>query len=155
MNYVWEDYSSKYAEKTETFLDSEAIKCTGCEDGFENFYSYWKNELGANFWCKIVSIKNEPIAIIAFAKAPDNVFTIQEFIVSPNNRGKGYGSAILKELLVHSKEIIGQDIFVAKAVIYPNNIASQRVFEKANFTHTRPHPDGDALYYEYVANKEE
>ena len=102
----------------------------------------------------MVLIENEPIAVIAFAKSPDNEFTIQEFIVSPSNRGKGYGSVILKELLTHSKEIIGQDIFVAKAVIYPDNKASQRVFEKANFTHTATHPDGDALYYEYVINKE-
>ena len=149
MNFIWEDYSSNYAEKIETFLDSKAIKYTGCEDGFENFYSYWKNELGADFWCKVVLIKNEPIAIIAFAKSYDNVFTIQEFIVSPNNRGKGYGSAILKELLNCSSEIIGQDISIAEAVIYPDNIASQKAFQKAGFIYTGAHPDGDAWYYQY------
>ena len=150
MNYVWEDYSSKYSEKIEAFLDSEAIKYTGCEDGFDNFYSYWEEELRANFWCKVILIENEPIAIIAFAKAPDNIFTIQEFIVSPNNRGKGYGSAILKELLAHSKKIIGQDIFVAKAVIYPDNKASQRAFQKAGFVYTGTHSDEDAWYYQYI-----
>lgn len=151
MKFIWEDYSSKYAEKIEKFLDYEAIHYTGCEDGFGYFYSYWKEELGANFWCKVVLIEYEPMAIIAFAKSPDNEFTIQEFIVSPSNRGKGYGSSILKELLAHSKKIIEQDIFVAKAVIYPDNKASQRLFEKASFIHTGTHPDGDALYYEYVA----
>ena len=149
MNFIWEDYSSKYTEKIETFLDSKAIKYTGCEDGFENFYSYWKNELGADFWCKVVLIKNEPIAIIAFAKSYDNVFTIQEFIVSPNNRGKGYSSEILKELLIRSSEIIGQEISVAEAVIYPDNIASQKAFQKAGFIYTGAHPDGDAWYYQY------
>ena len=43
------------------------------------------------------------------------MFTIQEFIVSPNHRGKGYGSAILKELLNCSNDIIGQDISIAEA----------------------------------------
>ena len=91
MNFVWNDYSSEYVKKIEAFLDEEAIKYTSCDDGFDNFYTYWYNELGeSNFWCKVILIENEPIAVISLAKAPDNVFTIQEFIVSPNHRGKGF-----------------------------------------------------------------
>ena len=77
------------------------------------------------------------------------MFTIQEFIVSPSYRGKGYGTAILNELLLCSNNIIGQDISFAEAVIYPDNIASQKAFQKAGFVYTNAHPDGDAWYYQY------
>ena len=154
MNFAWNNYSSEYAEKIESFLDEEAIKYTSCDNGFHDFYIYWHNELGeSNFWCKVILIENEPIAVIALAKAPDNVFTIQEFIVSPNHRGKGYGSAILKELLIYSNDIIGQDISVAEAVIYPNNIASQKAFQNAGFIYAGAHSDGDAWYYQYMRNE--
>ena len=153
MNFIWKDYSFEYAEKIEDFLDKEAFKYTSCEDGFNDFYTYWYNELGeSNFWCKVILIENEPIAVISLAKAPDNVFTVQEFIVSPSYRGKGCGSNILRELLFCSKEIIGQEISVAEAVIYPNNIASQKAFQKAGFVYTNAHPDGDAWYYRFIKN---
>lgn len=151
MNFIWNDYSAKYTEKIEAFLDEEAIKYTSCEDGFGDFYTYWHNELGENsFWSKVILIENEPIAVIALAKAPDNVFTIQEFIVSPNHRGKGYGSAIVRELLMCSNDIIGQDISVAEAVIYPDNIASQKAFQNVGFIYAGAHSDGDAWYYKYI-----
>ena len=154
MNFAWNDYCYEYVEKIEAFLDKEAIKYTSCGNGFDDFYTYWHNELcESNFWCKVILIENEPIAVISLAKAPDNVFTIQEFIVSPNHRGKGYGSAILKELLNCSNDIIGQDISIAEAVIYPDNIASQKAFKKAGFIYTGAHPDGDAWYYQYIKNE--
>lgn len=154
MNFAWNNYSSEYTEKIEAFLDEEAIKYTSCDNGFDDFYKYWHNELGeSNFWCKVILIESEPIAIIALAKAPDNVFTIQEFIVSPNRRGKGYGSAILRELLMCSNDIIGQDISVAEAVIYPNNIASQKAFQNSGFIYAGAHSDGDAWYYQYIKNE--
>ena len=86
MKFVWKNYCKKYIETVDSFLDNEAIKYTSCDDGFNAFYSYWHNELGeSNFWCKFILIENEPIAVISLAKALDNVFTIQEFIVSPNH----------------------------------------------------------------------
>ena len=53
MNFIWKDYSFEYAEKIEDFLDKEAFKYTSCEDGFNNFYTYWHNELGENSFCKL------------------------------------------------------------------------------------------------------
>ncbi|MBQ4509778.1 MAG: GNAT family N-acetyltransferase [Clostridia bacterium] len=154
MKFVWKNYCKKYIETVDSFLDNEAIKYTSCDGGFNAFYTYWHNELGeSKFWCKVILIENEPIAVISLAKAPDNVFTIQEFIVSPKHRGKGYGSAILKELLICSNNIIGQDIIIAEAVIYPDNFASQKVFQKTGFIYAGAHPDGDALYYRYVKNE--
>ena len=153
MNFIWKDYSFEYAEKIEDFLDKEAILYTSCDNGFDNFYTYWHNELDEKrFWCKVIIKDNEPIAVIALAKAQDNVFTVQEFIVSPSYRGKGYGPNILRELLFCSKEIIGQDISVAEAVIYPNNVASQNAFMKAGFIYTGAHLDGDAWYYRFIKN---
>lgn len=148
--FEWKDYSSEYSQIVELLLDKEAIKYTGCDESFESFYSYWLKELGQNnFWSKVIFSDNKLIGVIAFAKAPNNVYTIQEIIVSPSKRGQGYGTKILNELLNFSKDIIGQNIILAEAVIYPENIASQKAFEKAKFVYTGSHPDGDAWYYQY------
>lgn len=88
--------------------------------------------------------------MIAFAKASNENFTIQELAVLPACRGKGYGTAILVELLEKSQAVIEAAILTADAVIYPDNISSQKAFTKAGFMHTQIHPDGDAMYYRYT-----
>lgn len=45
--------------------------------------------------------------------------------------------------------MVEKSIVKANAVIYPNNIASQKAFEKAGFTFVSAHPDEDAWNYEY------
>ena len=75
--------------------------------------------------------------------------TISEFIVSPEMRNQGHGTAILRELLRYTQEILGVSFQQAVAVIFPNNQASQRAFEKAGFIFESSHPDGDAWYYVY------
>ena len=102
LKYGWVDYSKDYREIVESFLDDEAIKSTGCDDGFEAFYTYWMSEedtrLNENFWFKVISTDQKPIAIIAIAKSQQNEFTVSEFIIAPTERRKGHGKAILKEL---------------------------------------------------------
>ena len=150
MDFIWKDYSQEYEAGVEALFDSEAIRFTGCDDGFKAFYDYWNKEIGADaFWGKVIFLKGELIGVIALAKSPDGVFTLQELALSPAYRGKGCGTTILKALLTNSKKIIGQEITTAKAVIFPGNLASRKAFSKAGFVCVESHPDGDALYYEY------
>ena len=153
MKYKWLDYSKNFAEIADSFLDKEAVRNTGCEEGFNTYFEYWMNEtetkLNENFWCKIIFENDTPIAVVSVGKSPNNEFTISELIVSPAKRGQGNGTKILKELLNCSKDILGEEIHIANAVIYPNNIPSQKAFEKAGFKYTGSHPDGDAWYYQY------
>ena len=97
---------------------------------------------------KIISADAFPVGVIAVGLW-DAVFTISEFIISPDKRGEGIGSSALAEFLDKSKDIIGLNIKDANAVIFPNNIASQKAFEKAGFVFHYEHPDGDAWYYRY------
>ena len=48
MNFAWNNYSSEHTEKIEAFLDKEAIKYTSCENGFDDFYTYWYNDVSRN-----------------------------------------------------------------------------------------------------------
>ena len=157
LKYGWVDYSKDYREIVESFLDDEAIKSTGCDDGFEAFYTYWMSEedtrLNENFWFKVISTDQKPIAIIAIAKSQQNEFTVSEFIIAPTERRKGHGKAILKELLSNSSTILGERIDLARAVIFPSNIASQKAFAGAGFDFSFTHPDGDALYFEFISHK--
>ena len=74
-----------------------------------------------------------------------------EVLVAPEKRGRGKGSILLKELL-QSKEIVGFEILHSEAVIYPNNVASQRAFENAGFIYHNNHKDenGDSMNYVYA-----
>ncbi len=152
MKYKWIDYSSEYKSLVDSWIDAEAKKFTGCDDGFDEFYKYWLNEsetkLGENFWAKFIIKDDTPIGIIAIGLW-EGVFTISEFIICPNKRSKGIGTSVLLELLARAKKVLGIEIEKAQAVIFPNNIASQKAFEKAGFVFSSEHPDGDAWYYEY------
>lgn len=152
MKFTWEDYSATYKDIVESWLDEDAKKFTGCDDGFEDYYNYWVNEadtkLGENFWAKVVCKERAPVGVIVLGMW-DNVFNVSEYIISPDCRGKGIGSSALDELLSESKLILGAEINNACAVIYPNNIPSQKAFEKARFRFESEHPDGDAWNYRY------
>lgn len=153
MKYTWKDYTSEQMQTVESWLDTEALKYTGCDEGFDAFYEYWKNSdettLGADFWCKVISDDAKPFGVIALSLY-NGVLTVMEYIIAPVMRGKGYGTTALREFLVNSEQIIGNRIDTAKAVIFPTNIASQKAFEKAGFIFDHAHQDGDALYYRYT-----
>ena len=152
MSYVWLDYSHADAPTVEAFLDDAARRMTGCEDGWEDYYTYWENHpdthMGENFWAKVISLDDTPLAVMALF-LHDGVLSVSEYIVAPDLRGKGHGSAILRDLLANSQEVIGAKINCARAVIFPGNEASIRAFEKAGFHFASAHPDGDALCYVY------
>ena len=151
MNYIWRDYNPNTMGYIEAWLDESAIQSTGLDDGFRDFYEYWANEdgfvVGENFWCKVVFEKEIPFAVIALCLHEKKV-TIMELLVAPEKRGQGVGSKLLKELL-DCEEVIGFMIQESEAVIFPDNIRSQRAFENAGFRHHRTHKDGTAMYFVY------
>ena len=152
MNFDWCDYNTETMVFVENWLDEHAVRMTGMDDGFRQEYEYWSNEdcnvVGENYWCKVVFENEVPFAVIECGMH-EGVVTIMEIIVAPEKRVKGMGSKAIKELLYNAKTIIGIDIEKAEAIIYPNNKASKKAFEKAGFKYHHTHEDGDAMTYVY------
>ncbi len=152
MTYQWIDFSPDLLDIVESFLDSTARRMSGCDEGWKDYYEYMINDpsihFGKDFWVKVILENKIPIAVIALGLY-EGTLTVSEFIVSPEHRGKGHGTAILRELLIHEHEIIAHPFSRALAVIFPDNPASQRAFENAGFIFESAHPDGDAWYYTY------
>lgn len=151
MTFVWHDYDPDAMEFVENWLDDTAIHATGLDDGFRDFYEYWAAEdgyyIGENYWCKVACEADTPVGIIACALYEEKI-TIMEILVAPEKRGQGKGTQLLKEL--HSRpEILGFPIQQSEAVIFPDNIASQKAFEKAGFYHHHTYEDGSALIFVY------
>lgn len=149
MKYTWIDYCGAYEAGVEALFDSEAVKFTGCDDGFLAFYDYWRRELKeGEFFAKVILDGGELIGVAALARAEDGVFTVQEFVIAPKHRGKGVGTAALTELINNSKDVIDEEIKTAEAVIFPKNIASQRAFSKAGFKEISRDEGGIRYVYE-------
>ncbi len=151
MQFNWKFYCNNDANLVDSWLDDDAIRKTGLEDGWQNFYDYWmiENSNESKDCCFLILHENIPFAVMYIGIIGREI-TISEYIVSPNKRGKGYGSAVLKELLDNATQLLNINVSLATAVIYPNNIASIKAFEKAGFVLISKHPDGDALNYEYI-----
>ncbi len=152
MRFIWTEYHREDAETVEKWMDGTARKNTGCEDGWAEYADACMREpetvMGENFWLMTVSEDGTPFAAVAVGLW-EGELTISELVVAPEKRGRGSGTALLAELLENSGAILGKDFVSAKAVIFPDNAASQRAFEKAGFHFESAHPDGDAWYYAY------
>lgn len=152
MTFVWREYTEADASLADGWLDEEAIRHTGLDDGFGDCCQYWKEQpetlWGENMWAKMFCVDGAPVGVCLLAME-NSVLTVSEILIDPMQRGKGYGSAALQELLAEGSAILGKQILSAKAVIYPDNIASQKAFKKAGFRFESAHPDGDAWYYRY------
>lgn len=154
MRFTWADYGEPYFDIVESWLDETAVDGLGIDDGgWKAYYEYWLDDelthLGENFWCKIILDEDKPVAVVALFMTDDGTLTVSEYAVAPSLHGKGYGSLALRELLENGQDIIGQPISNASAIVYPNNTASQRAFEKTGFKFDHVHPDGDAWIYTY------
>lgn len=152
--YRWKKCAAEDCRTIDSWLDEEAVRNTGIDEGWENFASYWHGEVAKSrdkgFFDYIIFFDNTPVAAIAVGWENVNdtkSLTVSEFVVAPHMRRMGHGAKILSELLENGGELVGFGIDTAMAVIYPNNTASKRAFEKAGFVFERAHPDGDALYY--------
>lgn len=134
-------------------MDEDARRFTGCDEGWFDYVDCMMHDEisrpGENFWCKVILGGDTPFASAALFWADEGILCISEYVVAPEFRGKGMGSAALRELLRNGEEIIGKHVTEARAVIFVNNPGSKRAFEKAGFRYESTHPDGDAEYYVY------
>lgn len=132
----WEDYGSEQAVLVNAWLDRDAVRNTGLDDGLDAFYQYWERNSdparGKIFYCKIVSEERRPVAVVAFSYHQQTV-VVMEIVVDPILRGQGRGTAIINELVDHASHWIGEPISVFEAVIFPHNTVSQNAFYKAGF----------------------
>lgn len=151
MRFDWFDADVKAFDIAESWIDDETRSLTGLDDGWKDYYDYYVNDensrIGENFWCKMICQSSVPVAMIALCLTDENVLYVSEYTVALSERNKGIGSSALKELLENTEEILGKSITCSRAVIFPNNIASQRAFERAGYIYESAHPDGDAWYY--------
>ncbi len=151
MEFAWRDYDPEIMDFVESWLDEAAVKSTGLDDGFRDFYEYWAKEdgfsVGENYWCKVVFEEDQPFAVIALALY-EGMVTVMEMVVDPAKRGQGRGSKLLKELL-ENEEILGFPISNGEAVIFQRNVPSQKAFEKAGFRYHLSHEAGASVIYTY------
>lgn len=145
--FEWTDYRAEDAPMVDSWLDAEAVAMTGLDRGWDN---YWNavladavNYPGCVDFCKIVRENGVPLAAICYG-CYEGVATVSEIVVAPQYRGRGVGSRILRELVVHAEVLLGERAAKICAVIFPGNLASQRAFEKAGFVFDHAHEDGSA-----------
>ena len=150
MKYNWKDYSAEYSEIINSWFDSEALSMTGLDEDFDSYVNA-VTEDSANFpntEFKVIFEGDSPVAVAVYG-VYNRIVTVMEIVVAPNERGKGKGSGIIRDLLQICNETFNETIKQFRAVIFPNNTASQKAFEKAGFHFESAHEDGDAWYYVY------
>ncbi len=151
MKFQWKTYNKSNATLVDSWLDKKAVKSTGLSDGWDNFYNYWTEETekyeSCQDFCFIVFDNGKPFSVVYLATENDKMI-ISEIIIAPEKRDMGYGSALIRELTENTLDIIGKDVKLFEAVIFPSNIASQKAFEKADFKFIFSHSDDDAWHYQ-------
>ena len=93
------------------------------------------------------------VYIIEWNEKDQRGFTIGEVLLRPEVRGKGIGTAMIKELLDHSPEIIGKRMDSADAVVFASNASSIRMFEKAGFRIKTREDDPTIVDVEFTHSK--
>ena len=135
-HFDWQDYTKNHAPLVESWLDADTVRLTGLDEGFDEFFRYWRTESdplrGELFWCKLVSENRHPLAVIAYGYFKETV-TIMEIILDPNVRGQGKGTAIIQEFIKNAAKWIKQPISLFVAVVFEDNPASQKTFCKLGF----------------------
>ena len=150
MHFEWIDYIAEYAASIDSWLDDSAIEMTGIDEGWDN---YWNavlldalNYPGCVDYCKIVFTEGKPIAVVTFGYYRGDV-TISEIIILPGMRSKGYGSKILKELILLSRIWFPDPISRFNAIVFAQKFASQKAFQNAGF---QKQMLSDGVTFEYV-----
>ena len=135
-HFEWKDYTKEDTALVASWLNADAVRMTGMDEGFDAFHQYWKNESsperGEYFWSKLVSGNGHPFAVISYGYC-DGTVTIMEIVVDPAVRGQGKGAAVISEFLNNAAAWIAQPITVFNVVIFSRNTASQIAFYKAGF----------------------
>lgn len=150
--FEWTDYRTEDAPMLDRWLDADAVAMTGLDMGWDD---YWNAVLadavyfpGCKDYCKLVRENGIPVAAICFG-CYEGVATVSEIVVAPRYRGRGVGSRILRELITNADELLGEKVGKICAVIFPDNLASQRAFTKAGFALEFVQDGGTAWNYVY------
>jgi len=137
MIFKWIDYTTDYSRIVDSWLDLEAKRFTGCDNGWDDFFDYWCNHedniKGENFWGKVVFEGSTPFAIITLAINFNGEFLISEYIVDPKKRGKGYGTAALRELLNKVRTSSGKISEQRKRLFTPITLPRKRLSKRPDF----------------------
>ena len=157
MIFEWNDYKNEDAAEIDSWLDEEAVRFTSMDEGWNADAAYWmENTADGMFWCKTISsggVLTGAVYIVEWNEENQGGFTIGEVLVRPDARGKGIGTAMIKELMDHSIEIIGKRMNSPDAVICASNASSIRMFEKAGFTMKIREDDPTIVDVEFTHSK--
>lgn len=152
MEFLWVDYRSGDAELIDSWLDDTAVAMTGIDSGWEK---YWQeviadavNYSGCEDRCKLVKRDGIPVAAIVFG-CYRGVVTISEIVVAPFMRAKGFGTQIIRELVMNANCWFQDGIDQFRAVVFPDNLASKKAFQNAGFV-ANAATDGTVLEYQYT-----
>lgn len=150
--FEWMDYRSEDAPMVDRWLDGDAVAMTGLDMGWDDYWNAVRadavNFPGCKDYCKLIREDGIPVAAICFG-CYEGVATVSEIVVAPQLRGQGYGTRILRDLTGYADELLGEKVGKICAVIFPNNLASQRAFAKAGFVFDVAHEDAAAWNYVY------
>ncbi len=150
MEFTWTDYRAEDGALVDGWLDKVAVAMTGLDMGWDDYWNAVQadavNFPGCKDFCKLVSENGVPVAVICYG-CHEGIATISEIVVAPLLRGKGIGTRILRELVSHADELLGEQPDSFCAVIYPGNLPSQRAFLNAGFIFDSAHEDGTSWNY--------
>lgn len=148
MNFDWRDISRKDTEEFNQWSNSEDFKIKSKENtidkylhtnnygGLGELIKMFLNVKGKDMFLKVATDNGRMIGIIVAMKLdnqPKNTIECMMFAVNPTLQGKGYGTAMLFDVVKYPEKIFG--ISNCKFVSYVNkeNIASETAFKKAGF----------------------
>ena len=153
MQFKWVDYCTFYEDEIETWSKDESTLKYAIDESIKADHLYYLTETNyihnETYFCKVLLEEDKIIAVIFLLGSEKYPLAINPVIINPALRNRGYCVRVIKELIDHTKEIIGHKKYVFDAGIDLGNIASVRAFEKVGFTLTDKHPSGDFGYYHY------
>lgn len=104
--------------------------------------------VGNRTWIPLLFRSGEaPIGFCTLAVRPGNLAEcwLFHFFIDRDAQGKGYGTAALRALLQHIREMPGPVQEVALTV-HPENVVAQRLYRSAGFEPDGTEQDGEPVY---------
>ncbi len=152
--FQWHAYDQSLSLLVNSWMDEDAVAFTGIEDGWDN---YWlavqedsMNFPGCKDYCRVVYDGTVPCAAVCFGVF-QYTLTISEVVVAPGFRGKGLGTRLLSELMHMTESGNFGEVSRITAVVFPQNLASQKAFQMAGFSQEGYTEDGIDLIYTYLS----
>ncbi|MDR2091525.1 MAG: GNAT family N-acetyltransferase [Clostridiales bacterium] len=137
MRFVWEDYDFE----RHAFVDlweSADIKRFATKRKWSDEWKYYSDSdeynAGRDVFCKIVKDGDAVLAALIVFCDPKYPLSINPIVVNPKYCGRGYGFAVLKELVENADKIFPSRVNgTFEVVVSKKNIASVKIFKKLGF----------------------